>query len=132
MLSVACVLPVENDRVWLVRRALPPGIGSWSLAGGFVEAGESIEEAAVREALEELGASVKLLDRLGTYIDANTGRAVHVYRCQLLGDPVDTAEAYDACAFTRETIPWSDLAFQSDTSALKDYCLESGHRLKEA
>ena len=52
---VACAIPREPDgRVWLLRRAFDPGGGLWTFPGGFVDLGESVEQAARRETREEL------------------------------------------------------------------------------
>ena len=64
------VLIIQDDRVLLVQRARPPAVGSWTVPGGKVELGESLEEAAHRELLEEtnltatLGPIVEILDRV--------------------------------------------------------------------
>jgi 8-oxo-dGTP diphosphatase len=64
-LGVAGVV-VEGGCLLLVRRARPPGQGSWSLPGGKVAAGESLEEAVAREVLEETGLEVTVGQLLGT------------------------------------------------------------------
>lgn len=53
-LSVGAVI-IDDDRLLLVRRARPPGLGRWSLPGGRVERGETLAEALVREVAEETG-----------------------------------------------------------------------------
>jgi 8-oxo-dGTP diphosphatase len=52
---VVGAIAVEDDRVLLIRRGKPPGMGHWSIPGGRVEAGESLAEAVVREVFEETG-----------------------------------------------------------------------------
>ena len=61
IVGVAAVV-IENDRVALVRRGRPPAYGEWSLPGGAVELGETLEKAVVREAGEEIGLEVEVLE----------------------------------------------------------------------
>ena len=61
IVGVAAVV-IEDDRVVLVRRGRPPAYGEWSLPGGAVEPGETLEEAVVREVAEEIGLSVEVVE----------------------------------------------------------------------
>ena len=63
------VLLVRRGRVLMVRRAVPPSRGAWDLPGGFIEAGETAEQAAEREVREELGIGVRLERVLGAIPD---------------------------------------------------------------
>jgi 8-oxo-dGTP diphosphatase len=58
---------IERDRVVLVRRGHPPLAGEWSIPGGVLEVGETLRQAAVREALEETGLRVEVGELLGVY-----------------------------------------------------------------
>ena len=58
---------VENDRVVLVKRGHPPLVGEWSIPGGVLELGETVREAAVREAREETGLLVEPVELLGVF-----------------------------------------------------------------
>jgi len=58
---------IEGGKVLLIRRARPPFKGRWALPGGFVEEGESAEEAVVREALQETGVRVAVKGLIGVY-----------------------------------------------------------------
>jgi 8-oxo-dGTP diphosphatase len=58
---------IEGDRVLLVKRAHPPIQGQWSIPGGVLEVGETVREAAVREAHEETGLIVEASELLGVY-----------------------------------------------------------------
>ena len=67
-LMVDVVIPSERGVV-LVRRASEPFKGRWAVPGGFVEVGETVEEAADREAAEETGLAVEVARLVGVYSD---------------------------------------------------------------
>jgi 8-oxo-dGTP diphosphatase len=58
---------VEDDRVVLVKRGHAPLLGEWSIPGGVLEVGETLREAAAREAQEETGLAVEVGELLGVY-----------------------------------------------------------------
>jgi len=68
-LTTDCVIFDPERRVLLIRRGHPPYAGSYALPGGFVEIGETVEEACRREALEETGIKVDVLRLVGVYSD---------------------------------------------------------------
>ncbi len=61
IVGVAAVV-IENGQVVLVRRGRPPAYGEWSLPGGAVELGETLQEAIVREVQEEIGLTVEVVE----------------------------------------------------------------------
>ena len=101
---------VERERVVLVKRGHPPLAGEWSIPGGVLEVGETLREAAVREALEETGLKVEPVELLGVYDrvlrDADERIIYHYvlidFLCrQLSGEPTPAGDAIEARWFTR-------------------------------
>ena len=58
---------IENGKILLVKRAFDPGAGKWSVPGGLVELGEKLSEACAREAEEETGLRVQVLELINVF-----------------------------------------------------------------
>lgn len=67
VLTVDVVITDDHDRVLLMQRGTEPYKGSWVLPGGIVEAGETVEQAAIREAKEEVGLDLLVVGIIGVY-----------------------------------------------------------------
>ena len=110
-----------RDGIVLIERKNPPP--GWALPGGFVDYGESLEEAAVREAKEETSLDVKLLGQLGTYSDPARDPRKHtistVFIARASGTPDARDDAKTLGIFTRREIDFP-LAFDH-ARILKDY-----------
>lgn len=118
---VACAVPVDaHGRVILLRRGFDPGRGQWTFPGGFVDLGESVEDAARREVDEELSMEIELGPLLGVYSRAEDRIVLIVFRARALSEPTTSPEATEVRAFSAETIPWDELAFWSTERALRD------------
>jgi 8-oxo-dGTP diphosphatase len=118
---VASIIPVDDvGRVILLRRGFDPSRGLWTFPGGFVELGESVEEAARRETEEELRVAVELGPLVGVYSRADDHVVLIVYRARVIGQPRTTPEAVEVRSFAADAIPWQELAFWSTELALRD------------
>ena len=119
---VGCALAREADgRVWLARRGHDPGRGRWSMPGGFVDLGETVETAVAREVSEELcvrGGGRRARGRL--LARGHERASSSSFEATLRDSPRTTSEATEVRAFAPDEIPWDELAFATDAAALRD------------
>jgi ADP-ribose pyrophosphatase YjhB (NUDIX family) len=100
---VGAVVLDDRGRVLLVRRGRPPSAGSWSLPGGHVEPGESLDAAIVREVLEETAVRARVVCILGVVPVAREGYAYSIHEHLLVpldptaAEPHAGDDAADAC-----------------------------------
>ena len=114
-LTVDIVIFLDGDKIVLIKRANPPFEGLYALPGGFVEYGEKVEDAAVREAKEETGLAVKLQDIIGIYSELGRDPRGHVasivYLAEVVGGHLNAStDAEEAIKFRFDEIP-ENLAF---------------------
>lgn len=97
-------------------------MGYWTVPAGFMELGETLEQAAARETLEEACANVSL-GTLLAIVDVPEAGQIHVFFRGTVSDGKFAAgeESLDAALYAPEEIPWADLAFRSVYIALKQY-----------
>jgi ADP-ribose pyrophosphatase YjhB (NUDIX family) len=119
---VAGCIPEWEGHVLLCRRAIEPKSGLWTFPAGFMEIGESTEQAAVRETLEEAQAQVGALSLFAVLSLPHIGQAYLVFR-----GPMQTGhfgvgeESLDVQLFSLEKIPWNEIAFPVVKEALRRY-----------
>jgi ADP-ribose pyrophosphatase YjhB (NUDIX family) len=118
---VAGAIPVSDGRVWLLRRAIEPRYGAWTFPAGFMEMGETVEQAAIRETWEELSLEIRLGPLVGIYSRAEGGNVHVVFVAEALTTPHGGKEALGFALFAPEEIPWEDLAFWSTEEALRQW-----------
>jgi len=108
LLTVDAVILYDNKLV-LIRRLNPPFENEFALPGGFVEVGETVEAAAVREAKEETGLDIELIKLLGVYSEPSRdprGHTVTVcYLAKGLGKLKAGSDAKDIRLFGLNEIP---------------------------
>jgi ADP-ribose pyrophosphatase YjhB (NUDIX family) len=119
-LTVDVIIEVEGGIVLIKRKNPPPG---WAIPGGFVDYGESLEEAAVREAKEETGLDIELIRQFHTYSDPKRDPRHHtvstIFIARASGTPRAADDAKEVGIFTRDNLP-EDIAFDH-RQILEDY-----------
>jgi ADP-ribose pyrophosphatase YjhB (NUDIX family) len=119
-LAVGTIIRDERGRVVLVRRAIEPGYGKWVFPGGYVDRGEEVRTAAVREAREETGLDVQLDHLVDIYSYAGRVPVIVVYAATMIGGCLGCDdEGLEARFFEPHEIPWEELAFLSTREALE-------------
>jgi ADP-ribose pyrophosphatase YjhB (NUDIX family) len=119
--TVDIIIGIESKGIVLIKRKNPPY--GWALPGGFVDYGESLEEAALREAKEETDLDVKLIEQFHTYSDPKRDPRHHsistVYISESKGIPQAKDDAMEIGIFDESSLP-DEIAFDH-RSILKDY-----------
>jgi len=121
ILTVDIIIEIESKGIVLVKRKNPPY--GWAIPGGFVDYGESLEEAAIREAKEETDLDVKLIRQFHTYSNPQRDPRHHsistVYIAKAKGIPEAKDDAVEIGIFIKSNLP-EEIAFDH-RSILKDY-----------
>lgn len=119
--TVDCIIEMPGDRIVLIKRANPP-VG-WALPGGFVDEGEPLHDACVREVMEETGLSVDLKEQFFTYSDPSRDPRKHTISTVFIGwaegTPEGSDDASEAKAIRIDELP-QDLCFDHG-QILSDY-----------
>ncbi len=119
--TVDIIIEIEAKGIVLIKRKNPPE--GWALPGGFVDYGESLEGAAIREAKEETNLDVKLEKQLHTYSDPKRDPRHHsistVYIAKAKGKPKAMDDALEIGIFNELNLP-EKIAFDH-RSILEDY-----------
>jgi ADP-ribose pyrophosphatase YjhB (NUDIX family) len=125
-LAVGTIIRDDRDRVVLVKRAIEPGYGKWVFPGGYVDRGEEVQVAAIREAREETGLDVRIDRLVNIYSYSGRTPVIIVYAATMIGGCLGCDdEGLEADFFEHGRIPWDDLAFRSTHEALKEFLRRS-------
>ena len=119
--AVDLIIEIEGQGLVLIERLNPPP--GWALPGGFVEVGESLEQAAVREAKEETCLNVKLLGQFHTYSDPKRDPRMHcistVFIARATGTPRAEDDAKSVAIYPKDQLP--DVLAFDHRQILEDY-----------
>jgi ADP-ribose pyrophosphatase YjhB (NUDIX family) len=121
-IAVGTIIRAASGRLVLVRRAIDPGYGKWVFPGGYVDRGESLTDAAMREAREECGLDVRLDGLVNIYSYAGRAPIIVVYAATATGGVLTVDdESLETAEFDSGALPWDSLAFRSTHEGLRDY-----------
>jgi len=119
--AVDLIIEIEGQGLVLIERLNPPP--GWALPGGFVEVGESLEQAAIREAKEETCLDVELLGQFHTYSDPRRDPRMHcistVFVARATGTPKAEDDAKSIAIYPKDQLP--DILAFDHRKILGDY-----------
>lgn len=125
---IAGCLPLWQGKILLCRRAIEPRYGLWTLPAGFMELGETLDQAALRETWEEARAEVR---PLGIYMVFSLPHVdqIHIFfRAELVnGSFAPGPESLEVKLFEEAEIPWRELAFSTVRRTLESFLEDRKH-----
>lgn len=111
----------DHDKVLLVKRSVEPERGKWALPGGYVDAGEAPNAAAIREALEETGLEIEIVRLLDVFFTPNGNRIapiIIIYEGRMIGGQLQANDDVDEAAwYTADNLP--AIAFESTQQVIE-------------
>ena len=117
---VVAVIAEMDGKIVMIRRDNEPGRGKWTIPGGFVDRGEVVEEAAVREFLEETGLKAEVTELVGVYSRQDDANILVVYGGKVIGGELAAGqETQEAGLFDLESLP--PLAFERDVGIIQQW-----------
>jgi ADP-ribose pyrophosphatase YjhB (NUDIX family) len=119
---VAGCIPEWQDSILRCRRAIEPKRGLWTIPSGFMETGETLEEAAKRETHEEACAQVEITGLYSVFSLPHISQVYVVFRAKLVDDYFAPGlESLETTLFKERQIPWDEIAFPVVTRSLRRY-----------
>ena len=120
--AVGTIIRDDAGDLVVVRRAIEPGYGKWVFPGGFVDRGEEVQVAAIREAREETGLEIRIDRLINVYSYSGRVPVIIVYAATMTGGCLGCdEESLEARFFAPDAIPWDELAFRSTHEALREF-----------
>ena len=124
---VGCI-PGWEDRILLCRRAIRPRYGMWTLPAGYMEKGETSQQGAARETLEEARARVEVGDLYSLFNLPHIDQVYLIFLGRLLDlDYAPGDESLEVRLFAESDVPWSEIAFPVVEETLKLYFQDRGN-----
>jgi len=119
---VAGCIPEWDGRLLLCRRAIEPRLGLWTLPAGFMENGETTEQAAARETWEEARARLENMALYGVFSIPHISQVYIMFRASLQAEEFAPGpESLEVRLFEEHEIPWDELAFPVMKVSLEKY-----------
>jgi NAD+ diphosphatase len=116
---VAVAVVATKEGVVLTRRKYAPEIGTFCLPGGFIEKGESAQEACIREVLEETGLQVEVVSHLGVYPSSDANELIVVFHVKPVGGHLSAGEeVLEVGCFHKHDLP-PDIGFDQHRAILE-------------
>jgi len=109
---VAGTIPVLDEQIVLCKRAIEPRYGLWTLPAGFMENDETLEQAAVRESIEEANLELANLQLYTVISLPHINQVYMMFRADVMSNKFSPgAESLETQLFDEKNIPWKQLAF---------------------
>ncbi len=118
---IVASIPVKDNKILLCKRAIEPMKGKWTLPGGYMENGESAEEGAKRETMEEANATIDIVRLHTIYSLPHVNQVYLFFLGNVVSDFSAGEESLEVGLFAESEIPWEELVFSSAHYALKKY-----------
>lgn len=117
---IAGCIPVWEGRILLCKRAIEPRKGFWTLPAGFMEMGETIAEAAAREAHEEANIEVAIGEIFTIFNLPHISQVYVFFLAEMISERFSAgAESLDARLFEEDELPWDEISFETVHRALQ-------------
>lgn len=119
-----CIIE-EDGKYLMCQRAIQPRPGTWTLAAGFMECGETVEQAAIREVWEETGAKVEIIAPYSLFSVPQIDEVYIMFRAKIIAfEGVPGPETLAVKMLSAEEIPWDNIFYPAIKDILQRYIQE--------